>query len=214
MALNLIRKLGANFGVTSAVFASLIAFAAISPAAAQLYSEGYEFLEAIKDRDGDVATEMLNVPGTQIVNTRDITTGDTGLHVVTARRDTLWVRFLLQRGANPNIRNNEGVTPLQLATRMGFIEGVEELLKKGAMVNVADSQGETPLIAAVHQRNVALIRQLLSEGADPDRNDNSGRSARDYLGLMSGNSLMVREFEEADAARQGSGTQEQYGPSF
>ncbi|WP_337660917.1 ankyrin repeat domain-containing protein [Erythrobacter sp. Alg231-14] len=214
MALNLIRKLGANSGVTSAVFASLFAFAAISPAAAQLYSEGYEFLEAIKDRDGDVATEMLNVPGTQIVNTRDITTGDTGLHVVTARRDTLWVRFLLQRGANPNIRNNEGVTPLQLATRMGFIEGVEELLKKGAMVNVADSQGETPLIAAVHQRNVALIRQLLSEGADPDRNDNSGRSARDYLGLMSGNSLMVREFEEADAARQGSGTQEQYGPSF
>ncbi len=214
VALNLIRKLGANSGVTSAVFASLFAFAAISPAAAQLYSEGYEFLEAIKDRDGDVATEMLNVPGTQIVNTRDITTGDTGLHVVTARRDTLWVRFLLQRGANPNIRNNEGVTPLQLATRMGFIEGVEELLKKGAMVNVADSQGETPLIAAVHQRNVALIRQLLSEGADPDRNDNSGRSARDYLGLMSGNSLMVREFEEADAARQGSGTQEQYGPSF
>jgi len=214
VAFNLIRKLGSKTGVTSAVFASLFAFAALSPAAAQLYSEGYEFLEAVKDRDGDVATEMLNQPGTQVINTRDITTGDTGLHVVTLRRDALWVRFLLQRGANPNIRNNEGVTPLQLATRMGFLEGVEELLKKGAMVNVADDQGETPLISAVHQRNIALIRQLLGEGADPDRNDNSGRSARDYMGLMTGNTLMVREFAAADAAREGSGNQEQYGPSF
>ena len=214
VAFNLFRKLGAKTGVTSAVLASLFACAAISPAAAQLYSEGYEFLEAVKDRDGDTATEMLNQPGTQVINTRDITTGDTGLHVVTLRRDALWVRFLLQRGANPNIRNNEGVTPLQLATRMGFLEGVEELLKKGASVNVADDQGETPLIAAVHQRSVPLIRQLLGEGADPDRNDNSGRSARDYLELMSGNTLMVREFAAADAAREGSGTQEQYGPSF
>ncbi len=214
VAFSMMRKLGSKLGVTSAVLASLFAVAAISPAAAQLYSEGYEFLEAVKERDGDVATEMLNVPGTQVVNTRDITTGDTGLHVVTLRRDALWVRFLLQRGANPNIRNNEGITPLQLATRMGFLEGVEELLKKGALVNVADDQGETPLISAVHQRNVPLIRKLLSEGADPDRNDNSGRSARDYMQLMSGNTLMVREFEAADAAREGSGTQRQYGPSF
>ncbi len=200
--------------VTSAAFAAVFAFAALSPAAAQLYSQGYEFLEAVKDREGDVATEMLNEPGTTVVNTRDITTGDTGLHVVTARRDVLWVRFLLQRGANPNIRNNEGITPLQLATRMGFIEGAEELLDKGALVNVADQQGETPLIAAVHQRNISLIRQFLSEGADPDRNDNSGRSARDYMNLMSGNTLMVREFAEADAAREGQTQARQYGPSF
>ncbi len=192
----------------------LFAFCALHPAAAQLYSEGYEFLEAVKDRDGDAATEMLSVPGSQVVNTRDITTGDTGLHVVTARRDVLWVKFLLQRGANPNIRNNAGVTPLQMATTLGFLEGVEELLKKGAQVNVADSQGETPLIAAVHQRNVPMVRRLLAEGADPDRNDNSGRSARDYLQLMTGNTLLVREFELADAEREGQGNAQQYGPSF
>ncbi len=214
MGSTVLRKLGLIKTFASAFAAMGLAFAALSPAAAQLYSEGYQFLEAVKDRDGDVATEMLNKPGSQIVNTRDITTGDTGLHVVTARRDVLWVRFLLQRGANPNIRNNEGVTPLQLATRLGFLEGAEELLKKGAQVNVADSQGETPLMAAVHQRNVALVRKLLEEGADPDRNDNSGRSARDYLELMTGNTLLVREFEAADANRADAGTAQQYGPSF
>ena len=116
----------------------------LHPAMAQLQSNGYKFLEAVKDRDGDVVTEMLNEPGTTVINTRDITTGETGLHVVTARRDVTWVRFLLQRGANPNIRDNDGLTPLQLATRLGFVEGVEELLKRGAQVTVADSQGETP----------------------------------------------------------------------
>lgn len=209
-----LRKLGFNRAIASVGLAILIAFSVQAPANAQLQSEGYQFLEAVKDRDGDTATDMLNQPGTQVINTRDITTGETGLHVVTARRDVLWIRFLLQRGANPNIRSNDGLTPLQLATRLGFVEGVEELLKGGAQVNVSDSQGETPLIAAVHQRNVELIRRLLAEGADPDRNDNSGRSARDYMELMTGNSLMQREFEIADAERGDQGTQEQYGPSF
>lgn len=214
MGFTLVRKLGWNGRIASVLVAGLLAALAIQPVAAQLYSEGYEFLQAVKDRDGDVATEMLNQPGTQIINTRDITTGDTGLHLVVQRRDTLWVRFLLQRGANPNVRNNEGLTPLQLATRLSFIEGVEELIKKGAQVNVADSQGETPLISAVHQRDVPLVRELLAQGADPDRNDNSGRSARDYMELMTGNSLMRREFELADEKRGEQPTQQNYGPSF
>jgi len=214
VASTVLRKLGLTNAIASGVAIIGLALAASSPVAAQLYSEGYQFLEAVKDRDGDAATEMLSQPGSQVVNTRDITTGDTGLHVVTLRRDVLWVKFLLQRGANPNIRNNEGVTPLQIATRLGFIEGAEELLKKGAQVNVADSQGETPLMAAVHQRDVAMVRRLLEQGADPDRNDNSGRSARDYLELMTGNNLLVREFEAADATRGDAGPAQQYGPSF
>lgn len=191
-----------------------LAALAAQPAGAQLYSEGYEFLQAVEDRDGDVVTDMLNKPGTQVVNTRDISTGDTGLHVVTERRDATWIRFLLQRGADPNIRNNEGLTPLQLATRLNFLEGARFLIEGGAQVSVADSQGETPLIAAVHQRNPEIARLLLDQGADPDRNDNSGRSARDYLALLQGSTLLEREFAAADAAREGQGTQRQYGPSF
>lgn len=214
MAVSVLRKLGSKARIASALLASSLALLALQPVAAQLYSEGYQFLEAVKDRDGDTATEMLNQPGTQVINTRDLTTGDTGLHVVVSRRDVLWVKFLLQRGANPNVRNNKGLTPLQLATQLGFIEGAEELIRKGAQVNVADSQGETPLIAAVHQRNVEMVRRLLEEGADPDRNDNSGRSARDYVQLMTGNTLLEREFAANDEKRSGQQSQEQYGPSF
>ena len=209
MTLDVLRKLGALGAIASA-----LALVLAAPAAAQFQSEGYKFLEAVKERDGDKATDMLSKPGTQIVNARDITSGDTGLHIAVQRSDLLWVRFLLQRGADPNIRNKKGITPLQLATSMGFTDGVEALIKGGANVNVGDQTGETPLIAAVHQRNPELVRVLLAQGADPDHNDNSGRSARQYMELMSGNSLMKQIFQEADDKRAGKEPKRQYGPSF
>lgn len=208
MALGVLRKLGAAGAIASAL-------ALCQPAAAQFQSEGYQFLEAVKDREGTKATDMLNKPGNQLINTRDITSGDTGLHIVVARGDALWVRFLLQRGADPNIRNKKGVAPLQLATALGFVEGAEALVNGGANVNVADQTGETPLIAAVHSRNVPLVRLLLAKGADPDRSDNSGRSARDYLNLIgSSNVLLKQEFDAADKKRAAAGTKKDYGPSF
>lgn len=213
MAVDVVRKLGARRQIARAIL-PVLALALAVPAAAQFQSEGYQFLEAVKDRDGDKATDMLSKPGTQLVNTRDITSGDTGLHVVVARSDALWIRFLLQRGADPNIRNKKGVSPLQLATAMGFTEGVEALVKGGALINVSDQTGETPLIAAVHARNVQMVRLLLEKGADPDHNDNSGRSARTYMELLNGNTLLKQEFANADAKRTEAGTKRDYGPSF
>jgi hypothetical protein len=207
LAQGVLRKLGQIGAIASALALAV-------PAAAQFQSEGYQFLQAVKERDGDKATDMLSRPGTQIVNTRDVTSGDTGLHIAVQRGDLLWVRFLLQRGGDPNILNKKGVSPLQLATALGFVEAVEELIKKGASIDIADQTGETPLIAAVHARNVALVRLLLAKGADPDHNDNSGRSARDYVELQSGNSVLKQELADADAKRAGTGTKKNYGPSF
>lgn len=213
MTFDVLRKLGSRARIASAILTALALVLAM-PAAAQFQSEGYQFLEAVKDRDGEKATDMLNKPGTQIVNTRDITSGETGLHFVVQRRDVLWIRFLLQRGADPNIRDKKGLTPLQVATTLGFTDGAEALIKGGADVNVGDQTGETPLITAVHQRNNELVRLLLDKGADPDHSDNSGRSARQYVELMSGNTLLKQAFADADDKRAGKEPKRQYGPSF
>lgn len=213
MTVEVLRKLGSRARIASAILSALVLALSI-PATAQFQSDGYKFLEAVKERNGDEATEMLNQPGSTIVNSRDLTSGDTGLHVVVQRRDALWVRFLLQRGADPNIRNRQGLSPLQMATTLGFAEGVEALIESGANVNVGDQTGETPLIAAVHQRNTELVRLLLDKGADPDHNDNSGRSARQYVDLMSGNTLLKQVFKDADDKRDGKEPKRQYGPSL
>lgn len=183
------------------------------PAAAQ-FSDGYKFLESVKKKEADKVTDSLNEPGTQIVNTRDATTGESALHIVTARRDLVWMQFLVGKGANVNIRDNKGTTPLVLACNLGFLEGVDFLISVGARVDEPNNTGETPLISAVHRRDVALVRALLKAGANPDRPDNSGRSARDYALLDGKGSTMLGELESAAKTRAANPAKKSYGPTF
>jgi len=196
-----------------ALAASLLALAA--PAQAQ-FSPGYKFLEAVKKKDGTVVDEILADPGTTIVNTRDVISGQSALHMVTLRRDLTWMTFLISKGANVNARDGQGVTPLVAASNIGFIEGIELLIEKGARVDEGNSAGETPLISAVHRRDIGLMRILLRAGADPDRADNSGRSARDYALLDGGrSSQLVQEIvTHAKPRGQQGQTARAYGPSM
>ena len=183
------------------------------PAQAQ-FSTSYKFLEAVRKKEGKEVTDMLAVPGSTLVNTRDISTGDTPLHIVVARRDLTWVQFLAAKGANVNARNNKGETPLQLASNLGFSEGVENLLKLGAKVDEPNATGETPLIAATHRKDAALARVLLKAGANPARNDNSGRSALDYASLDGRSNPVLAEIENAAKAAAGKPKASAYGPKF
>lgn len=200
-------------------FASLIAalFAAVllaaAPAQAQ-QSEGYQFLKAVKDKDGTKVLDLLS-HGRTLIDSRDITTGESALHVVVERRDLTWLSFLLTKGANPNIRDNKGVTPLVLATQIGFVDGAGQLIAKGAKVDIPDSTGETPLISAVHKRDIPMMRLLLLAGADPDRADSSGRTARDYAKLDGAKSQLLDEIDKnARPASQREGAGGGYGPSI
>lgn len=191
----------------------LVACAAFSAPASAQFSDSYKFLEAVKKADGDKVTEALSEPGSTIINTRDITSGETALHIVTARRDLTWMSFLISKGANVNTRDVKGGTALVVAANLGFIEGVDLLIEKGARVDEPNATGETPLIYAVHSRNVPLMRTLLKAGADPDRADSSGRSARDYAMVSGRSSSLVTEIE-THARPRGASAAKIYGPSF
>jgi ankyrin repeat protein len=183
------------------------------PAAAQ-FSDSYKFLESVKKKEGDKVTEMLADGSPNLINTRDITSGVTALHIVTLRRDLTWMEFLIAKGANVNARDAKGVTPLVAASNMNFLEGVELLIKSGAKVDESNNSGETPLITAVHNRNVPLMKLLLQAGANPDRADNSGRSARDYAKLAGTPTLL--SVIESDAKAKGKAGQglPSYGPKI
>jgi len=181
-------------------FATVVA-ALVAPTAVQAqFSESFNFLKAVKDRDGNKVTEFLNKPGSGavIVNTRDGSTGETALHIVTAGRDATWLGFLLARGATPDIRDGRGNTALFIATQLGWVEGIQTLLARRAGVDVTNASGETPLIRAVQNRDLASVRLLLAAGANPNKPDNAaGLSAKEYAARDTRASAILKEINEA-----------------
>jgi len=149
------------------------------PALAQ-QSDSYKFIDAVTKADGAKVTELLDRPGNTLINLR-ADNGDTALHIVTRRRDSTYLGFLLARGADPDARDHDGNTPLMIASLLGFEGGVQTLVDRRANVNLANNRGETPLIIAVQRQNLPMVRLLLSLGANPAQPDRvTGMSARDY----------------------------------
>ena len=184
------------------LMAALAAAMVSQPALAQ-FSDSYNFLKAVDERDGAEAEKFLNEPGSVIVNTKRDGTGETALHIVVARKDETWLSYLLQKGANPNLSDRKGVTPLMLATQLGFVEGAARLIKSKANVDGANRSGETPLIRAVQLRNPEMVRLLLKSGANPDRRDAvAGLSARDYAAQDGRNSAILGIIERGGQAEE------------
>jgi len=74
------------------------------------------------------------------------------------------VRYLLDEGADVNLRGGYGNTALTEATYYGHAPVIKELLMRGADVNVISSDG-TPLDIATGRNNPAIIDLLKHYGA-------------------------------------------------
>jgi ankyrin repeat protein len=197
-----------------AALAAIGLLALAAPAQAQ-FSDGYRFLEAVRKKEGDKVETLLGEPGSTVILSRDIATGKGALHIVTERRDLVWLRYLVAKGADVNMRDDKGVTPIQLASGLGWLEGVAFLVERRADLDQSNSTGETPLISAVHRRDTQMMRVLLKGGADPDRADNSGRSARDYARLDKDSQLLsVIEANAKPKSAAGKPGSAVYGPTF
>ncbi|GBC00079.1 hypothetical protein RclHR1_03740003 [Rhizophagus clarus] len=111
---------------------------------------------------------------------------------------TITAKLLLAYGADPDIQDEEGETPLHLATRNGFDDCVKLLvglddhteehaddikiilesrrsnLKKANTEIKEKFYGWTPLFLAAVEGHIACVKVLIQAGANPDVKDNSG----------------------------------------
>ena len=102
------------------------------------------------------------------------------------------VRFLIEVGADPNVKDDAGVAPLHRAVRTRSSSAVCALLCNGADARLANKSGSTPLHLAVQDTGQSgsgstaarheqkeIIRLLIAHGAQPSDLDCSGLSVRD-----------------------------------
>uniref|UniRef100_A0ABD2W939 Uncharacterized protein n=1 Tax=Trichogramma kaykai TaxID=54128 RepID=A0ABD2W939_9HYME len=110
--------------------------------------------------------------------------GNTPLHLAVPSHSTnakLVVQALLQIGSNPNVANDEGLTPMHIICKRCCNDGLWELfwnisddMKQPVSLDVRDKLGNTPLHYALKYKNLDMIELLLRNGADPNAVDEEG----------------------------------------
>lgn len=155
-----------------------------------------------------------------------LTMGATPLLRAAKAGDVEAVRVLLQHGANPNLPNIQGVTPLMAAAGQGSNEidtrgrfktqpdqvaSIDLLVKAGADVNAHDSRGQTALHGAALFGYDDVIKDLVAHNADINAKDANGMTPLDSaMGRAGGHgrggvsievheatAALIKQFQEA-----------------
>jgi uncharacterized protein len=96
---------------------------------------------------------------------------------VAMNSDKQALRSLLERKADVNAAQADGMTALHWAVRLGDIETAKLLIHAGANVKAVTRFEITPLALACENADTAMIRLLLSAGADPNFPGPGGETA-------------------------------------
>jgi ankyrin repeat protein len=100
------------------------------------------------------------------VNVRDPEFNRTPLHYAAEGGHLSTVQLLLNRRAQVNARNAEGITPLMLAAMGGHLAIVRLLIARRASLNTMDSNRLTALMYASMYAHPRVVRELLLAGAN------------------------------------------------
>ena len=81
-------------------------------------------------------------------------------------QNVILVQSMLAIGADVNTHDENGLTPLHIASECGNVTLVNLLLRFGAKVNIRNSKNQTPIYFAVMNRHLEVVEKLLENDAD------------------------------------------------
>lgn len=135
-----------------------------------------DIIAMINTKNYDKIREILEIDRS-IVNIID---DDSLLHLSVFSNDYEICKLFLKYGANPNIKDKSGQTPIFriIFSTTNKILGL--LIEYGALINMSDCNGNTPLHIAVLSKNYFVIKTLLEYGCDTKIKNNGNFYAIDY----------------------------------
>lgn len=128
------------------------------------------------------------------------------LHYAAAKGDVRATEILVKNGADTNVMDNMGYTPLFLSVDAQSYDTTEFLLKNKANPNYKHPISEEPILhTAIYRHNLKIIQLLTYYGADvhcQDRMDRTALEAATYTDYWPAVSLLVDGYN-ADVDKRG-----------
>uniref|UniRef100_A0A0N5A9Z5 Delta-like protein n=1 Tax=Syphacia muris TaxID=451379 RepID=A0A0N5A9Z5_9BILA len=109
------------------------------------------------------------------------------------------IRSLLEAGADINLCDDDGTTPLMLAIKTAKFHIVDLLLANGANSGLADNCGRTALHHAVALEMPEIVEALLKTAVDINAADCNNQTALIYSARFAFNSVIAKALLKAEA---------------
>jgi ankyrin repeat protein len=165
-----------------------------------------DFIKLLLDKGANVNARMKDSTETRTVFTNQWLdeNGATAFLRASQSGDIILMKLLLAHGADPKINTLLGVTPLQVAAGIGWVDGityewsreqtteaVKLLVDLGLDVNAQADTGRTAMHGAAHKGATAVVQVLFDHGAKLDIRDYGNTDNR-------GGKLAVHTWEPVD----------------
>ena len=102
----------------------------------------------------------------------------------TTERAVEFVKSLLHENVNANVQDENGMTPLMIASQNGDLDLIEQLLTMGADVNIKGLSGDTALIYATRNQQIECVHKLLRYGAKINDQGRNGDTALIHAAVL------------------------------
>ncbi|CAB0037247.1 unnamed protein product [Trichogramma brassicae] len=134
--------------------------------------------------------------------------GDTPLHMAVRTGNNKKFEMLLNRGADPNVTNQDRWTALHFLSRrisddfmLHFFE-ITDKIRRTVQIDAQNKDGDTPLLMALQSRGTKKFEMLLERGADPNVINRDGWTALHFLSRRISDDFMLHFFEITDNIRK------------
>lgn len=135
---------------------------------------GEELLSAVRASRDDLVEVMVS--RTKNLDHKDRETGASALHNAIRAGEALMVKTLVAAGADVNMPNRYGVTPLHLCAAIGDLESMRLVRENHALASLPDTYGFTAMHAASRAGHTLVLEQLLQWGMDVNVKDSFGNT--------------------------------------